>query len=491
MTGADRRYVFAPLEQRHALAGLRAGQVTLVGGGLVVGTLLLRRSPDAVGVAGAAVILVAALLAAFVPVSGRSLGDWARPVARHGARHLRRATDTRPGAGRGGVGRAGAVMRVAPAPPAFASLRFDESRAVGGQPVGRIEDRRNGCTTAVIAVRGSSFALLDGAEKVRRLDAWAGVLVGLSREDGPVRSLTWVHRTVPGDAEALTRHLRQHASLPVESAAYRSYAELAADAGPLLNEHQCLVALTVRPPRRHARATAEGALLRELRLLEGQLRSAELDVDHVLSLREIGGLLRTAFDPWAATDVARRAAFHADLPGPLPDSAWPAATKGGWASWMTDGAWHATFWIAEWPRIDVGADFLGPLLLDAGAQRRVAVVMAPLPPSAGIREAEAARTARVADDHLRERAGFLATARRRREADGVARREAELSNGHAAYRFSGYITVTAASAEALEVAAGEVVQAAHRSRLELRRLFGAQDAAFTWTLPLGRGIAVR
>ena len=63
------------------------------------------------------------------------------------------------------------------------------------------------------------------------------------------------------------------------------------------------------------------------------------------------------------------------------------------------------------------------------------------------------------------------------------RREAELSDGHAAYRYCGYVTVTARGPEELETACGEVLQAAHQCRLELRRLYGAQDVAFTWTLP--------
>ena len=180
-------------------------------------------------------------------------------------------------------------------------------------------------------------------------------------------------------------------------------------------------------------------LLRELRLLEGQLRSAEIDVDRVLGERELGALIRTAFDPWARGEIGRRAGMHPDLRGPRPETAWPSATVESWASWQTDGTWHATFWVAEWPRLDVGADFLGPLLLHQTAQRTVALTMAPLPPSAGIREAESARTAQVADEQLRQRAGFLTTARRRREAEGVVRREAELSDGYAAYRYSGYV----------------------------------------------------
>ena len=35
-----------------------------------------------------------------------------------------------------------------------------------------------------------------------------------------------------------------------------------------------------------------------------------------------------------------------------------------------DGTWHATYWVAEWPRTDVGPDFLGPLLFVVGAGAR-------------------------------------------------------------------------------------------------------------------------
>ena len=30
---------------------------------------------------------------------------------------------------------------------------------------------------------------------------------------------------------------------------------------------------------------------------------------------------------------------------------------------QVDGMVHATFWVAEWPRVEVRSDFLAPLLL--------------------------------------------------------------------------------------------------------------------------------
>ena len=511
--GDSRRYVFAPLEQRGVIAGLRAGQVGLLGGGLVIGTALLRGAPNLAGVGAAVVVLLAAVAGAFVPVGGRPVEQWAPVAARHTSRWVTgttltraapRATRRRAPSGPGNSSRRrhrspygttrdehGSPEPVLPTPPAFGGLVFDEVGQPGARAVGVVRDAVTGATTAVLAVRGRSFALLDAEDKERRLSSWSAVLAGLSREGGPVRSIQWVERTVPGDSEALVRHLDESRAISVGSAPVRSYAELVAEAGPLGQEHECFVALSVRSRRRRAPGAADSSLLRELRLLEGQLRSAEVQVDRALSERELAGVVRSAFDPWARTGITRRTALHPDLAGSAPAAVWPAATDEHWSWWRTDEAWHATFWVAEWPRSDVGPDFLAPLLLHTGGQRTVAVVMAPLTPSAGVREAEAARTAQAADEQLRQRAGFIATARRSREAEGIARRETELSDGHVAYRFSGYVTVTAADPDGLEIACGEVVQAAHQCRLQLRRLHGVQDLGFTWTLPLGRGLSGR
>jgi hypothetical protein len=464
------------LEQRGVVAGLRGGQLVILAVALAAGIVVLRLVPNVRGVAVAAVAVLLAAAVAFVPVRGQAIEQWAPmaarwafTVARGGHRALPRTT-------------APELCR----PPRFArALRIDSIPRTGAPPVAVVRDRLTGNATAVLMVRGRSFSLLDASEKERRFASWATVLAALAREGGPVRGVQWVERTVPGDAGALARHATAGARLPPGDPAFGSYLALVDEAGPLGQDHECLVALTVRPPRR--RRDADGVLLRELRLLQGQLRSADIDLDRVLSPRELGAVLRTAFDPWARAEIGARAG----VPGPRPGRAWPSASVESWGSWRTDGTWHATFWVAEWPRTDVGADFLAPLLLHQAAQRTFSVAMAPLPPSAGVREAEAARTAQAADEQLRARAGFLTTARRRREAEGVIRREADLSDGHAAYRYSGFVTVTAHSAEELDAACGEVLQAAHQCRLELRRLYGCQSAAFLWALPLGRGLSAR
>jgi hypothetical protein len=160
-----------------------------------------------------------------------------------------------------------------------------------------------------------------------------------------------------------------------------------------------------------------------------------------------------------------------------------------WHRVRTDEVWHATYWIAEWPRTDVGPDFLAPLLLSSDVRRTVSVVMEPRAPIEAARKVEQARTADIADAELRRRGGFLATARRRREEEVLSDVEAELADGHAPYRFSGYVTVSADGPDALDEACGRVEHAAGRAGLELRRCYGDQAHTFACTLPLGRGLS--
>ena len=75
------------------------------------------------------------------------------------------------------------------------------------------------------------------------------------------------------------------------------------------------------------------------------------------------------------------------------------------------------------------------------------------------------------------------------EIESLERRERELVRGHTEYRFTGWVTVTAHSDEALEAACAQVEQAAVRSALEIRRVFGEVDQAFlVGGLPLNEGV---
>jgi hypothetical protein len=136
----------------------------------------------------------------------------------------------------------------------------------------------------------------------------------------------------------------------------------------------------------------------------------------------------------------------------------------------------------------VTAGFLQPLLLRGEGISAVAVVMEPIPPSRATRGAESARASHLADDELRARAGYIPTARRRKDEADLVAREAELAAGHGELRFAGYVSVTAPDLSALASAAAGVEESGLEAGVELRRLYGEAGQAFTATLPIGRGL---
>jgi hypothetical protein len=521
MAVEPRRYRFGPLEQRGVIIGLRGGQIAVlaVAGVVAVG---LFRTARASGLVLAVVVFGAATVTAFVPVRGATLEQWA-PTLLHwsGRAGRRRWLADRPGASRGPGGGPGGAQRRGPGggggrtrvrrpggrprlPPGLDGLAiFDAVAAGDDKPIGIVHDRRGGMFSAVLEVRGGAFALLDVADKERRLATWATVLAALGRAGSAVARLQWIERTFPAGSHRLPlppageatgqrgQRGQRAARRSPPPGCVESYAELIEEAGPATQEHETFLVVTMhaREISRAARhdeggvhAAAAAVVGREMRLLQGQLRTADLTVERVLNAAACERALRRSFaerpEPEASPHVAR--------PSRWP---WPVATEATWAAFRTDGVWHATYWIAEWPRVEVGPDFLAPLLLQSVGRRTVAVTMVPTNPLQAARSVEAAKTAEVADGELRRRAGFLNTARRERESEHLFRRESELAEGHADYGFAGYVTVSAADPDELQRGCAEAEQLAHQAHLELRRLYGRQDDAFTWTLPLGRGLS--
>jgi hypothetical protein len=250
-------------------------------------------------------------------------------------------------------------------------------------------------------------------------------------------------------------------------------------------------------------------LIREATSLCRQLEDSSLTVESVLGTREISEILQGFFSKHTASGnyggkprsptLIREAdeppkstrSAKAGSSGSVPRAAlwpWPMAMQVGWSRLRADSTWHSTYWVAEWPRIDSPADFLGPLLLMSDVRRSMSVVMEPIPPVQAAREVERQRTADVADAELRRRGGFISTARRRSEEENLARREVELADGHGQFRFCGYLTVTANSETELDEACRRAEQAAGKCGIELRLCYGDQRSSFTCTMPLGRGL---
>ena len=484
------RFRFGPLERRGVLLGLRVQQLAVLIAGATVAVVILRVLEGSASLVASFAAAGLTLIVCFAPVRGLSFDEWL-PLAVSG--WMRRAT---------GRDR---FLSDAPSGGGYPAAIVDSMREIiilshdvpgASAPIGIAKDRRQGTFTGVLSVRGSSFTLADADEKSRRLASWGGILSGLAREGGLVHRLQWVERTVPDTADRVAEHLRDNLAVPLDSPLARSYLEVIDGAGPTTQEHEVFLALAVDAARaakaiKAAGGGDEGAcevVRRELTALSASLMGCDVAVEGALTPRLLARAFRSAFDPEGRRGLAAIASRDPDREGSSVANAGPMAADTSWTTYRTDTAWHATYWIAEWPRIGVDADFLAPLLLRTTCSRSVSLTLDPISPLKAIRSVESARTSVTADEELRDRAGFLTTMRRQREHEALADNERDLTDGHAFYRFAGFVTVSAATEEELEVACGEVEDSAARCFLDLRRFYGQQDEAFTYTLPLCRGL---
>jgi hypothetical protein len=183
-----------------------------------------------------------------------------------------------------------------------------------------------------------------------------------------------------------------------------------------------------------------------------------------------------------------RATVRPDSDGVDEAGSYPLATEERWASYRTDGVHHATYWVREMPRQPVGPAWIYPLVLETGSGRTVSWVGEPVPPRQAQQRVVHQQVEDLATEDFKLRRGFLVSRREREEHSSAERREGELVAGHGLYRYNVYITVSGDSAEELEQRCIELEQASTRAMVELQRLVGQQAEAFTFTLPLGRGL---
>jgi hypothetical protein len=460
------RYRFGARERGGALAGWRAGQILTVAVGLIFGVLVLRWQPNVAGVAAALGILALYGALATVPVAGRTGDEWVPVAVCFEARR------------RGGA--SSGPMRT------LRSLRLLQ---VEWHDMGVVHDRAARTLTAALSLRGRNFALLGADEQDRRVGAWASVLASAARDGSPVHRLQWLASSFPDDGRGIRSFLSEAATPAAPSASRASYESLLEVVGSHACTHDVLLALQVR--QRSSVEAGCAALVREVGSLARLLGDADVVVEGVLAAADLARRFSRVYEPEPPQCARERRAGAFDGPSfddASLDDVWPMAIEESWTSVRVDGLVHATFWVAEWPRTEVRSDFLAPLLLSP-ARATLSVVMEPLGPDAAVRKVESRRTADLADAELRRRGGFMSTARHARESEVLARREAELAEGHASFRFSGFVTVSAPDEGELALACDVIRHAAGQSRLALRRLYGDQASAFTCTLPLGRGLA--
>jgi Putative type VII ESX secretion system translocon, EccE len=493
-------YRFGPLERRGLLGQLRVSQAGAVAGGGLAAIVVLDRDSTAPGALLAGLVLVSSLLVAFVPIGRRTAHEWIPVALAFGIRLALRRLRFRSNAPTSGLR---ATAKPAPSqrrvirdpapdmPSPVRDVRILEA-PYGEGAIGVLYERRRRRLTSVLACRVLAFSLLDAEAQERRLARWGLILSGAA--GGPIRRIQWVERTAPAQGDELARwlHGERDPTIPLRGTPMiESYLELIGATTQAAKEHEILIALQIDPRRvgtGRGPEAAPRALIEQTERVAEALEAAEVTVIGALRTGQVARALRTAFDPYGRAELAVVDAANPGRDGLTEVNAWPLGAREAWDYYRSDGALHATFWIGAWPRVDVSAMFMDALLGRSSVVRTVAVTFHPIDPERSTREVEAAVTRDRADRELRHRFGQAETARQRQAVDATARREAELAAGHGEVRFAGFVTVSGRDPDDLRRACSEVHDQAARARLELHRMYGQQADAFTFTLPLCRGL---
>jgi hypothetical protein len=483
---------FGPVERRGLFGPVRGGQAALLAIGAVLAVAALDTSPNAAGAGMAGLLFAAAALGAVAPIAGRTLEQWSPVVFAFALRRIgKRARFRSPAPGQGArvrLGRRTSIGAIEPAAPAsLGGVRIAET-AYRDHAIGVLTEQSGRRLTAVLACRVVAFSLLDEDAQERRLARWGLVLSGAAGT--PIRRVQWVERTAPAQGGELARwlHDERDPAVPLRGTPMiESYLELIGTTARVTQEHEILLAVQI-DARRARIEDPQRALVEQAERVAHGLEAAEVTVLGALSASQLARTLRTAFDPFARAELATLDAADPEREGLAEASAWPLAAGEAWDHYRSDGAVHATYWIAGWPRVNVSPLFMDALLGRSGVVRTVAVTFEPIAPERSIRETEAAITRDRADHELRHRFGQLETARQRQAQEATMRREAELAAGHGEVRLSGFVTVSGRDLDDLGRASAEVLEHAARARLELHRMYGQQADAFAFTLPLCRGL---
>lgn len=341
--------------------------------------------------------------------------------------------------------------------------------------------RRRNHLTAVLSVSGGDRFVFSGPdEQAAQIFAWGEVLGAMASDGSGLRRLQWVERATPEPTtvqEDWARGAMRTASA-TERADYESLQSVISTAA--VHHDVYLGAQVETDPGKESDVLDSTAS--ELAQLLEHLRGVGLRATP-LSRRQIAAVMRQ----WADPSAPERLAAWGE--GSIPTSgAGPAARLVGYDTLRTDGYVHRVGQIAAWPRIDVGTEWMYPLLSSApaGSVRTVSLHLEAVSTEAALSEVRDARTTGGMAQRKRDEKGIITTEEEERRLDEARRRERELTRGFRQHKIAGLVMVSSLDAEAAARAWRSAERKAVECHLDLRELHARGHAAWAATLPLCR-----
>jgi hypothetical protein len=433
---------------------------------------------DGMGLLISAVAWAPIASTAFLRLDGRPAVEWATTTIRFGARKLTGQDQYR----------ATHPLRPRPAgtlalPGDAAALRLHHDKPSGAV---MIHDPHRQTLTAIVAVSHPAFVLLDSDDRSQRVSRWGRVYASLA-QSGTCAALQVLEAAVPdpatGQVEWYESHGRQDSGW-----ADRQYRTLLDQVRLGAGAHRTTIslALDMRAATRAIKAAGRGVagaaevLRGDMASLSDSLRQAGLGLQGWLSEPELAAITRAAYDPATVLDPRTDPGANLAHAGPL-------AMSEHWDCLRHDSGWSSVLWVSEWPRIDVSADFLHPIVFSPGVRRSLSLIVRPLPNDVALRQIRKEKTDAVADMAHKQRVGQIGDLSDAQEYEDLLSRERSVVAGHTDVEFAGLLTVTASNRDNLDSACSQISRAASQAACEVRPLYGHQAQGFVCgALPLAR-----
>jgi hypothetical protein len=366
-------------------------------------------------------------------------------------------------------------------PPELGRLRWLATK-VDGAEAGLLAERvgRRSLLTAVVSVSGGDRFVFSGPdEQAAQILQWGEVLKAMAADGPGLRRLQWVERATP-QPSTVQEDWSRAAMRDVSPEEWADYQSLQSAIGTAAIHHDVYLGAQIETEATGPDALSEATV--ELSQLAEHLTSIGLR-PRLLSRRGIASVLRQ----WADPTAAERLALWGE--GSIPVSqAGPASRLVSYDTLRTDGYIHRVGQIAAWPRIDVGTEWMYPLLATAspGSVRTVSMHIEAVSTEQAFQEVRDARTTGGTAQRKRDEKGIITTEEEERRVDEARSRERELTRGFRQHKIAGLVMVSSPDMATAERAWRHAERKAVECHLDLREMHARGHLAWAATLPLCR-----
>lgn len=353
--------------------------------------------------------------------------------------------------------------------------------------------------TCLVATQGMGRgSLLSPEEKEAFTVKWAQVL-GSFTQRAHISRIAVQEQTRPGTVAAERLYMQEHAE---HSAAFHSYQQALDLAEEIVTMHRTQVTVTIDTTKSEGKEMVKaqgGGKLGVLSLMELEMGSVAEALGQAgftrvawLNPREWAAWGRGLIDPAAQSMIDAR--LGSAYEGVDPEASIPMVVQDE-RTWVeTDSAWHRTFWINEWPRLDTYPGFLDTIVFARNnegvpVRHTFMLVMDPTLMNDALKKVEEQKRTWRTNQALRAKAGKPDSASDEADWNNIVQHERDLVAGQGELRFGAFITVTALTKDDLEKSAATMRNACAMAGLEPRILAWSQaEALMNVAYPSGLGM---